>query len=129
MLDVKGNNNQAIIRVGEDGKFQKNAFGVVVKKMQQGHNKNKYGVYEWLAKEGQFTEDDEDMFKAYNLRMFEELEKSGLKKIILPSQMAMGKAALPYEFAQWLANEIEERFGVKYEVSENENDSYEGYGI
>ena len=129
MLDVKGNNNQAIIRVGEDGKFQKNAFGVVVKKMQQGHDKNKYGVYEWLAKEGQFTEDDEDMFKAYNLRMFEELEKSGLKKIILPSQMAMGKAALPYEFAQWLANEIEERFGVKYEVSENENDSYEGYGI
>ena len=122
--DVKGT-NQAGIRTDSKGNRSENAFGIVVKKQQQDKNGN------WLAKEGQFEDTDEDfeMFKDYNERFFNELANSGLKKIIFPSQMALGKAALPKRFAEWLANELNNRYGIQSTILKNETTGYEGYGL
>lgn len=117
--------NQAGIRTDKDGNVTPNAFGIVVKKKQQ----NEDGKF--IHKEGQFEDTDEDkaLFMQANLEMFESLEKSGLKKIVFPSQMALGKAALPKEFAEWLSNELFNRFGIIAEVKKNEDERYDGYGL
>lgn len=123
--DVKGT-NQAGIRMGSDGKAYPNTYGIVVKKRQQDEDGN------WLSKEGQFEDTDEDfeIFKEFNNFFFDRLDEAPQKKIIFPSQMAYkGKAALPKRFAEWLAEELKTRYGVISTVRENENDNYEGYGL
>ena len=122
--DAKGT-NQAGIRMGSDGKAYPNTFGIVVKKRQQDENGN------WLSKEGQFEDTDEDfeIFKEFNNFFFDRLGEASQKKIIFPSQMALGKAALPKRFAEWLANELNTRYGVVSTIEENENSDYDGYGL
>lgn len=122
--DAKGT-NQAGIRMGSDGKAYPNTYGIVVKKRQQDENGN------WLSKEGQFEDTDEDfeIFKEFNNFFFDRLSEASQKKIIFPSQMALGKAALPKRFAEWLAEELKTRYGVISTIKENENSSYEGYGL
>lgn len=124
--DVKGT-NQAGIRTDSEGNISENAFGVVVKKYQQ----NKDGKF--VAQEGTFKDNDDDftLFQVLNEDMFNKLEESGLKKIVFPSQMAMGKSALPKRFADWLANELYNRYGIISTVTKREkNDKgYEGYGL
>lgn len=121
----RSGSNQAGIRTDEEGNITPNAFGIVVKKRQQD------AEGKWLKKEGQFEDTDEDyqMFIQANNEMFESLERSGLKKIVFPSQMALGKAALPERFATWLSNELFERFGIKTKVDKNTTEGYEGYGL
>ena len=123
--DVKGT-NQAGIRMGSDGKAYPNTYGIVVKKRQQDENGN------WLSKEGQFEDTDEDfeIFKEFNNFFFDRLDEAPQKKIIFPSQMAYkGKAALPKRFAEWLAEELKTRYGIISTVRKNKNDNYEGYGL
>ena len=124
--DVRGT-NQAGIRTDSEGNISENAFGIVVKKYQQ----NEDGKF--VAQEGTFKDNDEDftIFQMLNEDMFDKLEQSGLNKIVFPSQIAMGKSALPKKFADWLANELYNRYRVKATVTEREeNDKgYEGYGL
>ena len=61
--------------------------------------------------------------------MFDRLQNSGLNKIVFPSQMGKGKAALPLRFAEWLQNELQTRFGIVSEINENTNSGYSGYGL
>jgi hypothetical protein len=72
----------------------------------------------FIASEEQFKDTDADfeLFKATNLDMFKRLEESGLKKIMWPSQMGLGKAALPLRFAEWLQGELGSRFGIVSEI-------------
>ena len=128
--DVKGT-NQAGIRASSSNTYGRtninpNAFGVVVKKYQQ-----KLGEEKFLSKEGQFKDTDEDfeLFKSLNQDMFNRLESSGLKKIVFPSQMAKGKAALPERFVEWLALELNNRFGITADIQVNTKAGYEGYGL
>ncbi len=41
----------------------------------------------------------------------------------------MGKAALPKEAAQWLSDQLLERFNIMSTVEENTRSGYTGYGI
>lgn len=122
--DVNGT-NQAGIRTDARGNISKNAFGIVVKKFQQDANGR------FVAKEGQFQDTDTDfeLFKSLNEDMFDRLEKSGLNQIVFPSQMALGKAALPLRFANWLAKELYDRYGVTSTIEQNTRADYEGYGL
>ena len=43
--------------------------------------------------------------------------------------MALGKAALPKRFAEWLRIQLLDRFGVVSEVTKNERSDYDGYGL
>lgn len=117
--------NQAGIRTDAAGNISQNAFGIVVKKYQQ----NKEGKF--IHQEGTFQDTDADfeLFKSLNEDMFRRLEESGLKKIALPSQIALGKAALPLRFAQWLANELRTRYGVETRIDKNSRSDYDGYGL
>ena len=122
--DVNGT-NQAGIRTDARGNISKNAFGIVVKKFQQDANGR------FIAKEGQFQDTDADfeLFKSLNEDMFNRLEKSGLNQIVFPSQMALGKAALPLRFVNWLAKELYDRYGITSTIEENTRADYEGYGL
>lgn len=122
--DVNGT-NQAGIRTDARGNISKNAFGIVVKKFQQDANGR------FVAKEGQFQDTDADfeLFKSLNEDMFDRLEKSGLNQIVFPSQMALGKVALPLRFANWLAKELYDRYGVTSTIKQNTRANYEGYGL
>ena len=126
--DMNGENQAGIRAVKVDGKDQitPNAFGIVVKKYQQKESSTRF-----LQAEGQFKDTDADfeLFKTANLDMFKRLEESGLKKIMWPSQMGLGKAALPQRFAEWLQGELNRRFGVVSEVQKNNRAGYEGYGL
>lgn len=122
--DVNGT-NQAGIRTDASGNITPNAYGIVVKKFQQ----NPTGQF--VAQEGAFKDTDEDfaLFKQLNEDMFNRLAQSENNIIIFPSQMALGKAALPLRFAEWLRDQLLDRFGVVSEVSENKRNDYEGYGL
>lgn len=122
--DVNGT-NQAGIRTDAQGNLTPNAFGIIVKKYQQDANGR------FVAKEGQFQDTDEDfkMFKTLNEHMFNRLKQSGLKNIVFPSQIALGKSALPLRFAEWLQQELFDRFGVSSTIEGNTTPGYEGYGL
>lgn len=127
--DVNGT-NQAGVRASTSSTYgsnniNSNAFGIVVKKYQQDESGR------FIAGKGQFKDTDADfeLFKATNLDMFKRLEESGLKKIMWPSQMGLGKAALPQRFAEWLQGELNRRFGIVSEVQKNNKAGYEGYGL
>lgn len=122
--DAKGT-NQAGIRTDEDGNLSENAYGVIVKKFQQDANGK------FVKKEGQFndTEEDFEMFKQLNTEVLDDLESSSNTAKVFPSQFAMGKAALPKRFADWLQFELLIRFGLHYTVAQNTTAGYEGYGL
>lgn len=133
-LDVTANNNQAGIRAyTKEGKVvvNTNAYGLVTKKFQQ----NKEGKF--IHQEGVFkdTKEDFELFKALNEDVFNRLENSSNKDVVFPTNMAIGKAALPKRFAEWLQNELKARYGLEYTIVENEqkekNNSvkYSGYGL
>lgn len=122
--DVNGT-NQAGIRTDAKGNISPNAYGIVVKKYQQDKNGR------FVAKEGQFQDTDKDfnLFTALNKDMFKRLSESSNKEIKFPSQMALGKAALPLRFAKWLQNELSTRFGIDSTIEKNTKAGYEGYGL
>ena len=51
--------------------------------------------------------------------MFDRLSKSSNKERVFPTQMGLGKAALPLRFAEWLTNELENRFGIVSKIEKN----------
>ena len=122
--DVSGT-NQAGIRTDNKGNISLNAYGIVVKKYQQDANGR------FVAKEGQFQDTDEDfnLFVGLNEDMFKRLSESSNKKIVFPTQMGLGKAALPKRFAEWLQSELSTRFGINSTIEKNQRADYDGYGL
>lgn len=122
--DVNGT-NQAGIRTDAQGNISQNAYGIVVKKFQQ----NAEGKF--VAREGQFedTESDFNLFTSINTEVLDRLQNSSNTQIVFPTQMALGKAALPLRFTEWLQFELKLRFNIDSEILENTNSNYEGYGL
>lgn len=122
--DVNGT-NQAGIRTDNKGNISPNAYGIVVKKYQQDANGR------FVAKEGQFQDTDEDfnLFVGLNEDMFRRLSESSNKKIVFPTQMGLGKAALPKRFAEWLQSQLLKRFGISSSLEVNTRADYDGYGL
>ena len=122
--DVNGT-NQAGIRTDEKGNITPNAYGIVVKKYQQDESGK------FVAQEGTFKDTDEDfnIFTSLNEDMFNRLQNSQNKIIVFPQQMALGKAALPKRFAEWLQAQLLDKFGVVSEIVKNERSDYDGYGL
>lgn len=122
--DVK-KTNSAGIRTDSNGNITENAYGIVVKKYQQDANGK------FVAQKGCFNDTDSDfeMFKRFNNIVFEKLEQSNNIDIMFPSQMALGGAALPLRFAEWLHDELYKRFGVQSTVERSAKADYDGYGI
>lgn len=120
-----GGTNQAGIRTDNKGNISPNAYGIVVKKYQQDANGR------FVANEGQFQDTDEDfnLFVRLNEDMFRRLSESSNKKIVFPTQMGLGKAALPKRFAEWLQSQLFERFGISSSLEENTRANYDGYGL
>lgn len=102
-----------------------NAYGIVVKKYQQNANGR------FVAAEGQFqdTEEDFKLFVSLNEDMFRRLSESKNVKTVFPTQMGLGKAALPKRFAKWLQAQLLERFGINSTIKENQRSDYDGYGL
>lgn len=122
--DVNGTNSAAV-RTNPKGDVNANAFGIVVKKYL--HNKN--GSF--AAQNGCFQDTNEDfeLFKSVNEIVFKLIEQSG-SNIVFPSQMALGRAALPLRFAEWLRNELIQRFGLQIsEPEQSKKAGYDGYGF
>lgn len=119
------NFNQADIRTDADGKKTRNAFGIIVKKYQQ------KSAREWVKQEGGFKDTDADfkLFKRLNTEMFEELENSDYTKMVFPFEIALGKAALPKRFTEWLQKEFQSRYGIVTAIEENKTTGYKGYGL
>lgn len=115
--------NQACIRTGSDGKITPNAFGLVVKVNQQDASGR------WLAKDGCFQDNQGDImaFKSWVNHMLSRIDKN--KPIVFPSAIALGKAALPREAAEWLGLQLLSRFNIKSTVQENTRAGYTGYGL
>lgn len=115
--------NQACIRTGSDGKITPNAFGLVVKVNQQDASGK------WLSKDGCFQDNQGDImaFKSWVNHMLARIDNS--KPIVFPSSIALGKAALPKEAAEWLSLQLLSRFNIKSTVQENTRAGYTGYGL
>lgn len=115
--------NQACIRTGSDGKITPNAFGLVVKVNQQDASGK------WLSKDGCFQDNQGDImaFKSWVNHMLARIDNS--KPIVFPSAIALGKAALPREAAEWLGLQLLSRFNIKSTVQENTRAGYTGYGL
>lgn len=115
--------NQAVIRTDANGNVSPNAIGLITKIAQQGPSGN------WLAIEGCFQNTPESIanFKAWNEYIFSTIDKS--KPVVFPSAAAMGKAALPKEAAQWLSDQLLERFNILSKVEQNTKSGYSGYGV
>lgn len=122
--DVNGT-NQAGIRTDSKGNISPNAYGIVVKKYQQDANGR------FVAAEGQFqdTEEDFKLFVSLNEDMFQRLSESKNTKIVFPTQMGLGKAALPKRFVEWLQSELSTRFGINSTIEKNQRADYDGYGL
>ncbi len=59
--------------------------------------------------------------------MFSRIDKN--KPIVFPASIALGKAALPKEAAEWLSLQLLSRFNIKSTVQENTRSGYSGYGL
>ena len=115
--------NQACIRTDQNGNISPNAFGLVVKVSQQ----DQYG--RWLTQEGCFRDNQGDImsFKSWVNHMFARIDKT--KPIVFPASIALGKAALPKEAAEWLNLQLLSRFNIKSTVQKNTRAGYNGYGL
>ena len=121
----KTGTNMACVRTNSQGITNPNSFGIVVKKAQQD------STGKWLTTEGQFQDTDEDfeLFKKLNTAIFNEIGNSPLQNITFPTSMAMGKAALPSRFVDWLIDEFKLRYGITAVKKLNRNPQYNGYGL
>lgn len=117
--------NSAAVRTDAKGNITQNAYGIVVKKYQHDVNGK------FVAQAGCFEDTDEDFkkFKSINNIVFKDLEQSKNTNIVFPSQIALGRAALPLRFAEWLHNQLEQRFGLQTNIERSKKVSYEGYGL
>ena len=115
--------NQACIRTDQNGNISPNAFGLVVKVSQQ----DQFG--RWLTQEGCFRDNQGDImsFKSWINHMFARIDKT--KPIVFPASIALGKAALPKEAAEWLNLQLLSRFNIKSTVQKNTRAGYNGYGL
>ena len=115
--------NQACIRTDQKGNVSPNAFGLVVKVIQQ----DQYG--RWVAQDGCFRDNQGDImsFKSWVNHMFARIDKT--KPIVFPASIALGKAALPKEAAEWLNLQLLSRFNIKSTVQKNARAGYNGYGL
>lgn len=115
--------NQACIRTDQNGNVSPNAFGLVVKVSQQDSSGR------WLTQDGCFRDNQGDImsFKSWANHMFARIDKT--KPIVFPASIALGKAALPKEAAEWLNLQLLSRFNIKSTVQENTRSGYEGYGL
>nr|DAT77485.1 MAG TPA: hypothetical protein [Caudoviricetes sp.] len=66
-------------------------------------------------------------FKSWVNHMFSRIDKN--KPIVFPASIALGKAALPKEAAEWLSLQLLSRFNIKSTVQENTMYGYSGYGL
>ena len=133
-LNVEGQGNSAALRARGENDIRYNAIGLTVKKYQQKTSSNAF-----LAKEGQFQDTDSDfaLFKALNrhaiARIKKGMENGAIDTVIFPRQMALGRAALPYRFAEWLLMELNDAFDAGLTIEDNiqktPNSAYEGYGL
>lgn len=117
--------NSAAVRTDAKGNITQNAYGIVVKKYQHDVNGK------FVAQPGCFEDTDEDFkkFKSINNIVFKDIEQSKNANIVFPSQIALGRAALPLQFAAWLHNQLEQRFGLQTNIERSKKASYEGYGL
>lgn len=117
--------NSAAVRTDAKGNITQNAYGIVVKKYQHDANGK------FVAQSGCFEDTDEDFkkFKSINNIVFKDIEQSKNTNIVFPSQIALGRAALPLQFAAWLHNQLEQRFGLQTNIERSKKASYEGYGL
>lgn len=124
-LKVRGGGNQAVVRTDHTGAVNKNAYGIIVKLYQQ----DKDGKF--VEQEGCFkdTAEHKKLFETLNTEVFDALRSSENTQIVLPSQLALGKAALPMDFAKWLQQQLRERFNVKSTLMRNRTAGYSGYGL
>lgn len=115
--------NQACIRTDQNGNVSPNAFGLVVKVSQQDSSGR------WLTQDGCFRDNQVDImsFKSWVNHMFARIDKT--KPIVFPASIALGKAALPKEAAEWLNLQLLSRFNIKSTVQENTRAGYKGYGL
>lgn len=115
--------NQACIRTDQNGNVSPNAFGLVVKVSQQDSSGR------WLTQDGCFRDNQGDImsFKSWVNHMFARIDKT--KPIVFPASIALGKAALPKEAAEWLNLQLLSRFNIKSTVQENTRAGYKGYGL
>lgn len=115
--------NQACIRTDQKGNVSPNAFGLVVKVSQQ----DQYG--RWVAQDGCFRDNQGDImsFKSWVNHMFARIDKT--KPIVFPASIALGKAALPKEAAEWLNLQLLSRFNIKSTVKKTTKPGYNGYGL
>lgn len=117
--------NSAAVRTDAKGNITQNAYGIVVKKYQHDANGK------FVAQLGCFEDTDEDFkkFKSINNIVFKDIEQSKNTNIVFPSQIALGRAALPLQFAAWLHDQLEQRFGLQTNIERSKKASYEGYGL
>lgn len=117
--------NSAAVRTDAKGNITQNAYGIVVKKYQHDANGK------FVAQSGCFEDTDEDFkkFKSINNIVFKDIEQSKNANIVFPSQIALRQAALPLQFAAWLHNQLEQRFGLQTNIERSKKASYEGYGL
>lgn len=117
--------NSAVVRTDAKGNITQNAYGIVVKKYQHDANGK------FVTQSGCFEDTDEDFkkFKSINNIVFKDIEQSKNANIVFPSQIALGRAALPLQFAEWLHNQLEQRFGLQTNIERSKKASYEGYGL
>lgn len=123
IINVNGQNNTACIRTDQSGIISKNAIGIVTKLYQQDQNGR------FVAQEGCYPDTREARIH------FAKMVNDGLsrvdktKAVVLPASMAMGRAALPKHFAEYLAKRLSEEFNVICEVQPNTKVNYSGYGV
>lgn len=119
--------NTAGIRSTDGVTQTPNVFGIVVKKYQQLNGK--YGSF--ARQEGQFqdTDGDFELFKQFNEDFFDKLKEFKAKQIVMPGSIALGRAALPYRFAQWLQNKIQSELGIAYDLQQTTTPGYTGFGL
>lgn len=117
--------NQACIRTDAQGNVSKNAFGLVVKAIQQDLNRR------WVNDTTaciQNTPQWIQAFKNVNDYILKSIDTS--KPVVFPASIGLGKAALPKECASWLRKELADRFNIISEIEENPKPQYKGwYGL
>ena len=119
--------NTAGIRSLDGVTQQPNVFGVVVKKYQQlGGINSKFESSKGLFKD---TDKDFELFKQYNLDFLKQIQDSDYSEVVLPQSIAMGRAALPKRFAEWLQELLNVAFNVEYKLRERTNGNYVGFGL
>lgn len=115
--------SSACIRTDKNGNITPNAFGLVVKGSYQDQNGK------ILNQEGCFRQDQShfNMFSWCVNDMISKIDKT--KNIVFPQQIALGRAALPRTFADWLQQRLYDEFNLITVVEPNQSLKYSGFGL